>query len=114
MKPFSTQIIELRIALLKSIKAILATHSIDEISVSDVCDRTYITWRSNKDRLYAGELILAGVKDGQLYVVLDTEEFTEEITLYEDDEAIRNPCVLDSIRDNILEAIEDAKEEGLS
>lgn len=111
MKTYSSRIIDLRNALIGSIKTILRNNSLDEISISDSFDKTYVVWWSDKSNIYDGEVLLVRLREGRLSFVVDSENFTDEVELFEDsDFALESPIWLDCIRENILEALSELHE----
>ena len=110
MNKYSKRILELRDELLGSIKAIMRNNGLDEISVSDCCDKTIVPWWNNKDYLCEGQVIMVCLTDNGLSILLDSEDFCQNIELFEDSFALENPVYLNNIRDNIIEALSDLHE----
>ena len=100
----------MRDELLASIKTIMRNNGLEEISVSDCCDKTIVPWWSNKDYLYEGEVILVCLNDDRLSIILDSQDFCQNIELFEDSFALENPIYLNNIRDNIIEALSEIHE----
>ena len=106
MKKYQSRITALRDELLASIKTILKNNNLDEITISDCDDKTYVPWWDGKGHINEGEVILVRLQKEKLSFAIDTEGYFGELELHEDDDfAFENPIWLNSIRDNILEML---------
>ena len=106
MRKYQSQITALRDELLASIKTILKNNNLDEITISDSDDKTYVPWWDSKGHINEGEVILVRLQKEKLSFIIDAEGYFGELELHEDDDfAFENPIWLNTIRDSILESL---------
>lgn len=100
---FAKRISALRNEIRASIIAALEDNNLTELNISDATDPTYVIWYDNDNDPHEGQALEICYDGKELSLKVENEG--APITIYEDDPAFESLKWLDSIHDNVQEAL---------
>lgn len=100
---FAKRISTLRNEIRASIIAALEDNNLTELNISDATDPTYVIWYDNDNDPHEGQALEICYDGKELSLKVENEG--APITIYEDDPAFESLKWLDSIHDNVQEAL---------